>query len=81
MAPEPLTYARAGGPPDDWCGLEIWNQQTGCQVLYVVEVDAAAGWVKHYVRGADGGFELTPDGEAILIKTIHGRFEIRRSAP
>ncbi|HEY3694206.1 hypothetical protein [Phenylobacterium sp.] len=76
----PLTYAKVGGPPEDWWGLRIVDLDTLRDIDAVVEVDAKAGWVRHYVRDADGTFRVTPKGDALLVKRTRGRFEIRRGA-
>jgi hypothetical protein len=46
-------YAKAGGPPDNWCGAEIFDDDTGEKISHVVEVDCDAGWLIRYKIGAN----------------------------
>lgn len=67
------TYARAGGPPDNWQELTIWDRATGLEVEWVVEVNAAEGWAIVYeTPGRDD-----PETNTLARKRISGDFEIR----
>lgn len=70
-----LTYAKVGGPPDDWCGLRVLNEQ-GEEIDRVVEVNAAEGWlVRHKVKGGC----LVVEGEHVATERIEGQFTIERA--
>lgn len=49
----PIIYARVGGPPDDWVGLEIIDLDADSPVSNVIEVDTRAGFVLRYVGDKD----------------------------
>ena len=68
---EPPTYARAGGPPDDWYSIRVINLDTGAEVRDVVEVDTVDGWVIQQRQASD----VVRKGGHVRLK---GRFEIRR---
>jgi hypothetical protein len=83
MVDEPLTYAKAGGPPDNWRGITVIDLETEQPVEAVVEVDTLAGFViKHALDAAGNGVIdwNAPGGPAIILERIEGRFEIRRPA-
>lgn len=75
MSATEVTYAKAGGPPDDWRGLAIIDLDTGQEVLDVTEVDTVAGWLVSYKRNAEGSYYL--DGDQIARQRIEGRYQIR----
>lgn len=76
MADEPLTYAKAGGPPADWLGIAILDRDSGQFVEDVEECNAAEGWLIRHKRNARGEFYL--DGDKIAKERIEGRFAILR---
>ncbi len=81
MADEPLTYAKAGGPPDNWRGITVIDLETDLPVCAVIEVDTLAGFVIKQAVGDDGQPIIdwnAPGGAAIVAERIEGRFEIRR---
>jgi hypothetical protein len=73
---EVITYAKVGGPPDDWASLQVVDLDTGEPVERVVEVNASEGWlIRHKVD--DTGHIETANGY-IVWERLDGRFEIRR---
>jgi len=74
---EPVTYARAGGPPDDWQGLRVFKVKTGEEVLEVVEVSTKDNWLKRLVTDREGK-PIVKNGE-LVVERIRGLFEIRRA--
>jgi len=76
---DPITYAKAGGPPDDWHGLRVFDLDTGAEIERVEEVNAAEGWLIR--ANLDERGYVYPDPEKpdeIARERIKGRFEIRR---
>lgn len=73
-APPKITYAKAGGPPDDWSRLQVRDLQTGALLDDVVEVDATEGWAVVY----ELPLRVDPRNDAIVTKLITGRFAIER---
>ncbi|NIJ40369.1 hypothetical protein FHS78_000639 [Parvibaculum indicum] len=73
-----ITYAKAGGPPEDWTNIEVVDIQTGNVIDYVVEVDTIAGWLRKYKTDENGKLALLPDGKTPQIEALCGRFAIRR---
>lgn len=71
-----LTYAKVGGPPDDWFGLTIIDLDTNAGVFGVVEVNTAEGWLVRHKRGTDGMIETA--GDSVVHERIVGRFKIVR---
>lgn len=61
-----VTYARVGGPPDDWTDFQVRDLKTG-DLVPAVEVNTAEGWA--IIRNADG---TLPEGRTF------GRFAIER---
>lgn len=47
-----ITYAKVGGPPEDWSKLQVRDRATGEIVDKVVEVNSAEGWL--VTHGAEG---------------------------
>ena len=81
MTDSEITYARAGGPPDDWPGLTIWDLETGLEVKDVTAVNTAEGWVDVLDRNAAGEFYTAPpDHDRVAVTRLSGRFDIRRPA-
>ena len=75
---QPLTYAKAGGPPDNWVNLEVLGPDGVTQMRDVIEVDAKEGWCIRLARGP-GGKLLVKDG-ALVPERIEGEFVIREAA-
>lgn len=71
-----IPYAKAGGPPEDWKDLRVFNLDTGLEVRSVTEVNTAEGWVVRMRRDLDGGI-IVENGE-IATERLEGRFAIRR---
>lgn len=71
---EQITYAKVGGPPDNWKGLKVFDS-AGEEVKDVVEVDVTKGFVRRASRGLDGRFEVK-NGE-IQTEVVNGAFTIR----
>lgn len=73
-----ITYAKAGGPPDDWCGLKVFDLDTGEEVTEVDEVNAAEGWLVRAKTDENGNIFLDETGLEIGRERLSGHFEIRR---
>lgn len=73
---EKLTYAKAGGPPDDWRMWRVFNSVTGQEVRDVREVDTAAGWCIKLSVDALGRPVLAEDH--FTYERVTGAFELRR---
>lgn len=73
-----ITYAKVGGPPDNWHEIEIIDLDSGKQLKGVVEVNTAEGWVIAYKDGPDG--KPVIEGDEVVKERIAGRFEIREPA-
>jgi hypothetical protein len=75
-----ITYAKVGGPPDNWPNVIIIDKATGAEVRDVMEVDALGGWLVRYRRHPDGSHVLGLDEKGYTIwerERIEGDFEIR----
>lgn len=70
---EEITYARVGGPPADWKGLEVRDLDTGELRTDVVEVNSAEGWCVIYRLD-----QWQPWMDQIPQERIEGRFRIER---
>jgi hypothetical protein len=81
MSTNTITYAKAGGPPANWCGLIIVDLDTGLTVSHVLEVDTEEGWVERF-ETSENGSAITYFDENnqpyLMSERIEGRFEIRR---
>lgn len=77
---EQITYAKVGGPPDDWCGLRVFDRDSGAEVLDVLEANAAEGWLIRLARDEAGEFYAVGQGgdAEAAVERLEGRFEIRR---
>lgn len=70
MTDQPLTYAKADGPPDDWMLLKVIDADTGEEITDVVEVNTAEGWLVRYVIDPETGSPvLEGEGDDLRIKT------------
>lgn len=79
MADETLpTYAKAGGPPDDWTEMQVFNVETGLLVPDVYEVNTVEGWVEVYPRDERGRSVLSSDGRMAMTERIPGNFRLQR---
>lgn len=65
------TYARAGGPPNDWHLLDVVDLDSGLSVSMVMEVDCREGWLRRYT-GREGR-----SGEP-EVEILRGRFRLVR---
>ena len=74
---EVITYAKVGGPPDDWYGLQVIDLETGQEVTEVVECSADGGWLIRQKTDENGRIVLSPIN-TIEYERLDGRFEIRR---
>jgi hypothetical protein len=72
---EPLTYAKAGGPPKNWAKLEVLEGDDVRPMAEVLEVNAAEGWCRRYMRGPDG--KLLTNRGALVEEFVEGEFTIR----
>lgn len=52
MAAEELTYAKVGGPPEEWMGLKVLDVTTGQELRDVLEVNTVEGWCVTLQRDA-----------------------------
>lgn len=73
---EKITYAKLGGPPDDWANIETIDLDKGETVEGVIEVNSDCGWLvrKRYdpLTALYGG--------GLVEERIKGRFYLRRMA-
>lgn len=76
MMGSPIFYAKSGGPPDDWEGLEIIDLDSSAFVPDVEECNVAEGWLVRAKRNADG--QLYADGGDFARERLTGRFAIVR---
>lgn len=78
---EPITYAKSGGPPDDWCDLRIFDMESGREVKDVYEVNVTEGWLLRYQTNERGMYFTDPANPGhVAVERLTGRFEIRRPA-
>lgn len=72
-----ITYARVGGPPEDWHRLRILDA-SGEDVPYpVIEVNTEEGWLRCHKIAANGSGGRFLDGDGKLAEqTVRGRFRI-----
>lgn len=70
----PLSWAKVGGPPENWQQIDVIDLATGERLRDVIEVNTTGGWaiVHRMVDGKPvlGGVDLATD-------RIEGRFELR----
>lgn len=60
---EPITFARAGGPPDNWCFLDVFDGEVALEL--VREVDTARGYALVHYRDDAGQLVLAGDEPAL----------------
>lgn len=70
-----ITYAKVGGPPDDWQHIEIIDKDTGNVVPEVIEVNTIERWAIVYTMIEDKVQEHWFKEEPLTTK-IMGNFEI-----
>lgn len=68
-----ITYAKTGGPPDNWKGLRVLDCH-GNEIKNVVEVNTLMGWVKRIAVGDDGNPRTS--GDELVIEELTGQFTI-----
>jgi hypothetical protein len=68
-----LTYAKVGGPPDDWAQLQVRDLDSGELLDGVVEVNSAEGWADLMDRSA-----YKPGMDHVPLVRVDGRFAIER---
>lgn len=73
---EEYTYARVGGPPEEWRSLQVIDEVTGQIVSGVVEVDCKEGWLRRYVSLEQLSFYFST--QRIEVEHIVGKFRIER---
>lgn len=74
------TYAKSGGPPDNWSELFVLDLDTGAEYAgHVIEVDTKAGWVKVARLDRRKRVMLDTSGNP-LTDLIHGSFRLERRA-
>lgn len=71
-----LTYAKAGGPPENWHGIVILDRDTGEFVRNAIEVDAAEGWLIRYQTDDSGAYLFDAAHQELLTERIEGRFAL-----
>lgn len=72
----PLTYAKAGGPPDNWMAIRVRDLDSGALVTLVTEVNTEEGWLTRYLSDAQGNPLRDETGEALKVERVTGRFGI-----
>lgn len=78
MAVEKLTYAKAGGPPDDWRMWRVFDLATGLEVMAVIEVNITEKWCRAHKLNDLGMPYRDRGGDHFAEHTLVGRFELRR---
>lgn len=79
MADETLpTYAKAGGPPDDWTEMQVFNAETGEMVGRVTEVNTAEGWAEVIALDENGRAFMQGAGGEVVTVRITGDFRLQR---
>lgn len=73
-----ITYAKAGGPPDNWLYLRVEDVDTGLIIPEVIEVNTAEGWAIRYKR-VNYALVLGPDGPET--ERITGNFRLVHLPP
>ena len=72
-----ITFAKVGGPPDDWADLRVIDLATDGEFIgSAIEVDTKAGYVIALRVDADGN-PITEGGIKQTVK-IHGRYKLER---
>lgn len=66
---DPITYAKAGGPPDNWLGLQVRDLDTGKVLDRVLEANTVQGWVVEHSWGP-------PPASEVVRTRREGRFAI-----
>lgn len=69
-----VTYAKVGGPPDDWCGIQVFDA-AGAEVSDVIEVNTAEGWLVRCRRN-EAGILYDPIMDEIMTERLDGEFRI-----
>ena len=73
---EALTYAKVGGPPEDWTRLEVVDLASG-NTVPAVEVNTVEEWAIVYEEPS----RIDKATGRLATQRIEGRFEIRRRVP
>lgn len=68
-----ITYAKVGGPPDDWERLQVRDTESGALVDSVIEVNTEEGWALISRRD-----RWRPGMEDIPTEKLIGNFAIER---
>lgn len=72
-----ITFAKVGGPPDDWANLRIIDLATNEEFIgSAIEIDTKAGYVIAYRMDANGN-PMHERGKALTVK-INGRYRLER---
>jgi len=79
MSKEPLLYAKAGGPPDNYMHLEVFLD--GEKLDGVTEANVTEGWLIRIKRDADGNLMLDERKEEVLSERLEGKVELREKMP
>ncbi len=76
-AADELTFAKVGGPPEDWKDLRIIDLSTGQDFVgSAIEIDTRAGYVIT-CKVDENGNPIEVDGVKQTVK-IHGRYKLER---
>jgi len=70
-----ITYAKVGGPPDNWWELRVLDLDTGKFITEVIEVNTAEGWLVRYKTDENG--QPIISGLNWARERVEGNFEIR----
>jgi hypothetical protein len=73
--PATLTYVKQG--EKGWNRLEVVEGDDVRPMAEVLEVNAAEGWCRRYLRGADG--KLVTNGGELVEERVEGEFSIRKA--
>ena len=72
-----ITYAKVGGPPDNWAALQVRDLDSGNLVDDAVEVNAAEGWAIVHEKP----LRVDPETETLATIRVEGRFSIEPQGP
>jgi hypothetical protein len=69
MTAASITFAKVGGPPNDWRNLQIFDGDE--KVADCIEVNTVAGYALVHARDAQARFEL--DGEKLAVRRLESK--------
>ena len=70
-----ITYAKVGGPPDNWAALQVRDLDSG-DLVEAVEVNAAEGWAIVHEKP----LRIDRQTDTLATTRVEGRFSIEPTA-